>query len=318
MAKKPVVVWAIDPFEKEAPTSRSVVKKLTEWARTADFDIQPVHVLRVPEFLPANIVEEGVTGYLEKVEAVAGDFLKKLGIETNLRTKIVVEPSSSSRDAVQKFCEYAAEQEAKWIVVSTHGRSGLNRIVFGSFAENLLAQSYCPVFFLSNPQQIQSAQEGDQFRRVLFPTDFSDYSKKAFAEFLNYVKQFKLEVTLYYSVCLPSGALSVGSGAPLVIPEDYFPEQIAYGKEEGARWVADAEKSGVEVKFLIRDEGYNSNVGDLVLGAAKESKADVIAMASVSGALKAFVAGSVARSVFRTRQFPVLVYGPHSLEKIKS
>lgn len=315
MATQKIILWAIDPFEQQTPVSQAAVIGLMNWAKASALEIQPVHVLRVPEFLPASGVADGMGSYLENVEVAIGQFLKARGFETKLPSKILVEGSSSASDAVRKVCEYASENGAQGIVVSSHGRRGLERMVLGSFAENLLSSAQCPVYFL--PQNEQQ-QEADRFRRALFPTDFSKFSKRAFSEFLKTASKLHLDVTLYFSVCLPTEVFSVGSGAPLVIPEDFFEEQIRLAGIEGAHWVDLAKNLGVRVELVIQDEGYNSNVSELILNAAKKAQADLIAMASVSGPFKSFVAGSVARSVFRKRSYPVLVYGPKAVESLSS
>ena len=48
-------------------------------------------------------------------------------------------------DPVDKILEYVKEKDIKLIVMSTHGRKGLDRIVFGSVAENIVRSSSIPV-----------------------------------------------------------------------------------------------------------------------------------------------------------------------------
>ena len=43
---------------------------------------------------------------------------------------------------------YATDNKVDLIVMSTHGRTGLTRIVFGSVAENVLRRSPCPVLLV--------------------------------------------------------------------------------------------------------------------------------------------------------------------------
>ncbi|NOX64099.1 MAG: universal stress protein [Chloroflexi bacterium] len=44
--------------------------------------------------------------------------------------------------------EYAREHDIDLIVMSTHGRGGLSRLVFGSVAEGVLRQAPCPVLLV--------------------------------------------------------------------------------------------------------------------------------------------------------------------------
>jgi len=51
-----------------------------------------------------------------------------------------------------EICASAFEYGADVIVVGTHGRSGLARLVMGSTAEEVIRQSSCPVLVVPQPQ----------------------------------------------------------------------------------------------------------------------------------------------------------------------
>ena len=51
----------------------------------------------------------------------------------------------------QAIIEYAAAQQIDLIVMSTHGRSGLNRLIFGSVAEKVLQGARCPTLIVRGP-----------------------------------------------------------------------------------------------------------------------------------------------------------------------
>jgi nucleotide-binding universal stress UspA family protein len=195
------------------------------------------------------------------------------------------------------------------IVVSSHGRSGLERIALGSFAENLLCDSERPVLFLTHaPAKVAGA-----IQRVLFPTDLSEKSRIAFQQFLPQAKALQAELVLFYAVALPNVALSPGGlygAADVGIPEDYFPNMESWAKKEGSRWAEEARAYGVTGHVVITDEGVSSQVAKAILRVAHKEQVQLIAMASLSGAFSSFVAGSVAREVFRTQEYPVWIWGP--------
>ena len=157
----------------------------------------------------------------------------------------------------------------------------------------------------------------EQIQRVLFSTDFSESSHKAFLHFLLQAKSLSFEVRLFYSVTLPASALVSSDGALLGLPENYFLDQMKWAEEEGARWIALAESKGVKARLVVIDEGVCANIGETILSTALQEQVDMIAMASVSGAVASFVMGSVAREVFRSNLYPVWLYGPKALEKLK-
>ena len=48
-------------------------------------------------------------------------------------------------DAVDEICRKASDSDVHLVVISTHGRSGLNRMLLGSVAEHVLRCAECPV-----------------------------------------------------------------------------------------------------------------------------------------------------------------------------
>ncbi len=49
------------------------------------------------------------------------------------------------------ICDFAEEEGADLIVMTTHGRSGLSRLLMGSVAEHVLRHAPCPVLTVRTP-----------------------------------------------------------------------------------------------------------------------------------------------------------------------
>ena len=56
-------------------------------------------------------------------------------------------------DAAAEIVHVAGEREVDLIVVSSHGRTGLGRIIFGSTAEAVVRHASCPVLVVKPPPQ---------------------------------------------------------------------------------------------------------------------------------------------------------------------
>lgn len=56
-------------------------------------------------------------------------------------------------DAATEIVRVAKEREVDLIVISSHGRTGLGRIIFGSTAEMVMRHAHCPVLVVKPPQQ---------------------------------------------------------------------------------------------------------------------------------------------------------------------
>jgi nucleotide-binding universal stress UspA family protein len=87
-----------------------------------------------------KIIKERVSDYLVKT----GESLKTRGISVNT---IV-----SSGNAADEILKAAEEVKADLIAMSTHGRSGLRRLAFGSITDKVLHRSRVPVLMVRAPE----------------------------------------------------------------------------------------------------------------------------------------------------------------------
>lgn len=56
-------------------------------------------------------------------------------------------------DAAEKILEYAKMEDMDMIILGTHGRKGLDRVIFGSVAEKVVKMAPVPLFII-NPHKI--------------------------------------------------------------------------------------------------------------------------------------------------------------------
>ena len=57
-----------------------------------------------------------------------------------------------SGDPAEEIVRLAAEKHVDMIVMSTHGRTGLSRLLMGSVAEHVVRRAACPVLTFKQPQ----------------------------------------------------------------------------------------------------------------------------------------------------------------------
>jgi len=62
-------------------------------------------------------------------------------------------------DAAAEIVRVAAEREVDLIVISSHGRTGLGRMIFGSTAEAVVRHARCPVLVVKPPHEEETEEE---------------------------------------------------------------------------------------------------------------------------------------------------------------
>jgi len=83
------------------------------------------------------------------------------------------------------------------IVVGTHARGRIRKLLLGSVAETIFRHATCPVLTI-NPSLEQSLNGVQAPRRILFPTDFSPQSEYAAAHAISLARRCGAHLTLLH------------------------------------------------------------------------------------------------------------------------
>lgn len=62
-------------------------------------------------------------------------------------------------DEASEINKFAEENRADLIVMGTHGRTGLGRLLMGSVAETVLREAPCPVLTIKTPLKLQAVEQ---------------------------------------------------------------------------------------------------------------------------------------------------------------
>lgn len=98
--------------------------------------------------------------------------------------------------AVQRVLE---EYKADLIVLGTHGRTGKEKMLLGSVAEEIFRRSPVPVL-TTGPQARQQVHNAGRFRRVLFATGFSADSMPALPYALSLAQETGARIILLHVI----------------------------------------------------------------------------------------------------------------------
>jgi len=119
--------------------------------------------------------------------------LAGVAYDTNIVTDVAVWPT------VQRALE---DCKADLIVLGTHGRTGKEKMLLGSVAEEIFRLSPVPVL-TTGPQSRQQVHNAARFRRILFATDFSSPSMAALPHALSLAQETGARVILLHVIRRP-------------------------------------------------------------------------------------------------------------------
>ena len=292
------IIWALDPYgdlELQA-SAKTLVETLSKSAT-----VEVVHVHGRSGFLiesKKQSIRWGLADAQEKLQK----YLKQMGFKGP--SQILASSASSVRAEAKTLASYAKKSKADVVLLTTKARTGILRQVLGSFAETLILQSLMPAIII-NPKAKVSQKPGT----ILFPTDFSDSSHKAFKKVVHLAKTTGAKIKLFHQYYgeeqnIPSNT-SYFQGIKWVEGDELLEDDLRLLKSRAKKWLAYAEKE--QIQFDITLKFGRRNIADAILDIAKKEKTWMIAMASVTGAFTATFLGSNARWVVRDAMCPVWV-----------
>lgn len=307
LARKPVrrVVWAVDPFEQDLEFDSETLREIGEWVATNHIKLEPVYVVT-----PVSSTDILST---KKIVRAIRDFFTDRNIKT-LEPKLLTNPSFSLASAAAHLLEYAEKSGAGLMVVSSHGRRGWPRMVFGSFAELLLNAARMPILFLNHKPR----PKGATLKKALWATDFSKASRFAYDCFLESCNGISNEVVLFHDVSLPMEVRTYFSAYDAGIPpmDEILKQQEFWARENMTGWSDEAKLKGFRSAPYI--DIRHGKVSSGLLAAGEESQAGLVVMGSEARSFSALIMGSWARDVFLDSRFPVWIYGPSFMEEAQS
>lgn len=191
---------------------------------------------------------------------------------------------------------------ADLVVIGTHGRTGLKRLLLGSVAERVVRLCRRHVM-VARPAGLEDAAPGAAYRRVLVPTDFTPLAERAFDIALSLVDAGG-EVELFHSWHLPLSTTMVpGRAGEAAI------EPVRVSIEEGARSKAQAlieRHSGAGARITVTV--FNEAPSRAISERAEEGHHDLIVMGGHGHrGLSRWILGSVAEATVRHAPCSVLV-----------
>ena len=134
-------------------TSQKIVPYVETMAKKFEAEIHLLFVARIFDYFVSIYVPHSSISNFENEIAKGGkkrlDEFQANHFPEPFKTKNIV----LIGDASEKIIEYAKEESIDLLIMGTHGRKGLDRVVFGSVAERVSKMASVPVLLI-NPYRL--------------------------------------------------------------------------------------------------------------------------------------------------------------------
>jgi len=216
------------------------------------------------------------------------EFLKKHSrAETDVRC--VVDQGNAS-DLILSF---AQAHNVELIVMGSHGRRGLDRLVLGSTTDRVMRRASCPVLVVSDESHnvMTTGPEGQHhLSRILYCTDFSSNSARALDYAISVTEEYGAELTM----------LHVTEGHPDPVSAQAL---LAAHTQQLHKLVPESKHKHLKLKTVVRfGKPYQE-----IVQQARDSQTSIITMTARGGdALDRAVFGSTTYRVIQLGPCPVL------------
>ncbi|MGE3268770.1 MAG: universal stress protein [Chloroflexota bacterium] len=278
--------------QRAVPFARSIASKDGRALRL----LRAINTLSSPTYREGQaLLDEAIADLDTYAATVAGDSVQ-------VETRVVDAPADVA------ILEAAAEQDVDLIVMSTHGRGGLGRWIYGSVADAILRDAPVPVLIV--PPHGLTQWSADAPMKILVPLDGSELATAAVAPAAALADRLNATLVLGSVVTFPHYA-AYAEGYAFVDPDptdslltsarDYLHE-VAAGLQQQGRTV--------EISAT-----YGSPFFGVAMMATDISASMIVMATHGRGGLARAVMGSVATATLRQSEVPVLLVRPDELAR---
>jgi len=211
----------------------------------------------------------------------------------------IVQRQVESEAPPERLVAYAEDQDIDLVVMGTHGRRGVRRMLLGSVTEEVIRRAPCPVYTIQADVDEAPAQA---VHRILVPVDFSEASETAVRHAMEVARTYGAEVHLLHVV------------EEVVYPSAYgiepalFPSEEVVARVENTLGEMAREGTSYENVQVAATIGYAPMT---ILDYVQENEIDLVVIATHGRAgLDRMLLGSVAERVIRQSPVPVFVVKP--------
>lgn len=276
-----------------------------------------LHILHVvneldPDWYGITDAQERAVKLRDQIKTEARERLDELAPDKehgDFETTVSLQLSFDVADSIN---EYVEEREIDLVVMGTHGRQGIDRLMLGNVANKIIRHAPCPVMTVREEVPWMEEDEDLEFGDILAPIDFSDHSREALRVSKTFANQYAARLHLLFVAEKRTVPTFSDTGIPGVGVVEMDPE-IVKNAEEGLKKLSE-NVGGPEVRsaYHVREGDVSKDVIDF----AETHGVSLIVMATrgLTGVSR-FLLGSNTERIVRVAPCPVLTIPTRVVEE---
>ena len=174
------------------------------------------------------------------------------------------------------LADFVEKKNIDLIVLGTHGRRGLKKLVLGSAAEQVFRNATCPVLTVG-PQTVSEGTAPASIATILFATDFSAGSHHALRYALSLARINNSHLILLHAVPPPMEMVPTSIDAVPVsieIAAEITADALARARQQMAELISAATTKEFTPEIIVE----SGPAAEMILAIAQDRKADLIVM----------------------------------------
>ncbi|HLV97389.1 MAG TPA: universal stress protein [Ktedonobacterales bacterium] len=253
-----------------------------------------------PFEVPAG-VHEVIDAYLSRVEQE----VKAQGV--------TVEAVRTEGDPAIAIVDMAHDHHADLIVMVTHAREGMSRLIHGSVADRVLQGAPVPVLLLKHGEEPTALFTKEAQPHLLVPLDGSKLAESVLLRAISLANQLGASATLLRSLDLPD--LTVGAQGRAAAANDTIRAIVPTERQTATRYLEQVQQRfqahGIPTAIAVTEGGAALDIAEQARQLNEAGQAVIIVTATHGRAgVGRWLYGSVAGAVLHLADVPLLVIRP--------
>jgi len=280
-----------------------------EIAARLALDVILLHVHGAEEQGPVSPLEDDIKHKAEIVKRQSEEVREKIGIQPGGKA-IQVRGEVAIGSPAKEIIRCAAENNVDLILMATHGRSGVKRLVMGSVADEVLRASNVPVWLVRPGLPTEVVYEQWPGKTILVPLDGSELAETAFPHveaLANQQGTGKVDVILL-RICTRPMPPPAADYTYTTLPEEYMQVELARRKQVARKYLAEIEGQLTGKAFAVRSEVLEGRPAEQIVEYANANPPNLIVMSThARSGLQRLAHGSVATYVLQKANSPIVI-----------